>query len=302
MLKRLRDGCRRRPGVSARAGGCGWLRLVDAQRAAGDRRRLAELDDAGGLDELAAAVDGAAHGPVLVVEAVGPGEVLEAERRAEGGDEEDAVGLGPGDREVVALDVGALGAAVAGHERHAVDDREALEHRLERLAGGRDAGLGVLGQQQEGRNLVLEALRVDAALLADRARGEPPGGLGVGVHRLDLAAHLLDGLLGVGGVEDAREALGGARDEVQRAGDAGVEAGGGAVLARDALREAALRVDVAGPGALLGDAAGVLGDVGGEGGTGGVGHGKTSLRCSGLMVARRIRGSGHRVLGFRLLF
>jgi hypothetical protein len=229
-----------------------------------------ELLEGAGLHELARAVHGAAHRTSLRVLAIGEREVLEAEGRAERADEEDAVGLVVLDAPVVAADVGALQSAVADDEGDAVDEGEVLAHREQRVVRGGDAHGRILRERAERVELAGERLVVDTALLADGAGGEPPAGLGLGIHldgrlaaeaQVELAAHLLDRRLGVGGVERGGERLLLGRDHVERAGDAGVEAGGRVQHGGHTRDERALAVDVCGPAAECRDARNALTDL-----------------------------------------
>lgn len=244
---------------------------------ADDRDGRRELLDRAALDELLAAVDRSAHGAVGRVLLVGPRELLEPEAREEGADEEDAVVRGPLDGPVVARDVRALHAAVLCDEGDAVDEIEALPHAAERAPGSVEARLRVGDEPLEELDLAEETLVVDAALPANRAGGEPPDGLAVRAGIGHLGAHLLDGLLGVGGVERGGELLLVARDEVERAGEPRVEAGRvGLALGGDPIEERLLAVDPCGPPAEVSEAGGVGGcvDVGGLDGDLGR-HGKT---------------------------
>jgi len=209
-----------------------------------DGDHTSQLVDGAGLGEGMVAVDETAHRAPLVVLELKELEALEPERRLERSDEEDAVLGVVLDGPVVPTHVRPLRSAVLDDEGNSVRlDVELLLHRLELPAGCRDARDRVARQIGEGRELLLKGVAIDAALLADGARGEPPGGLAVRVHRLGFSSHPLDCLLGVGRVQRGRQPLPVARDHVQRAGEPGIESGRHARLARQALDQRLIAID-----------------------------------------------------------
>lgn len=229
-----------------------------------------QLTEVRELDELLVAVHRTAHPAALLVDLRGELEVLEAQRRAEGADEEDRVALHVLDGPVVAGDVRPLETTILDGEGDAVHQLELRAHGRELGDGGGAAGDRVGGEQAECLDLLEEERFVDATFLAEGTRSQPPARGAVRAHVHGLAPDLLHGLEGVGGsVERRGELLHFFGDHPESARDARIEPGGvGRAVQRQASHEGTLAVVEAGPGAEGGEAIDVGGDErkgGGEG-------------------------------------
>jgi hypothetical protein len=230
----------------------GGLELLEVELH--DHDRVGEFVPVRHLHELATAVHGARLRPALVVHVLREPEVLEAERIVVRADEEDAVLLGVLYRPIVAGQVRTLHAAVLEGERHVVDQPEALTHHRERLQGRLATQHRAQMQLLVAAQLVQEAAGVHVAFVADRAGGEPPARLRIGIHVLGFATDLLHRLRSVRGVEHRGQTLLVGRDQAERDDDPGVQAGSHFVADRDPSEERLLGIDEAGPVAERGDA------------------------------------------------